>query len=211
MQRLTREQWLKIRMMAAIAAIAAVVIAIVVTDLSTGGADEPNPENQVAVPSGAAATPLPRTPVPRTVLPTVPPTTSPTPAATAAPTAAPREIAEARDNTRKDDLQQMAAALEKYYGKKKEYPTTGGTLQTACVYQEIDACCKLKDFIDPIPSDPRGDPGANGYWYNSDGKSYTLIAEMELPANATPQNCTEDTVKNLKQAKTYLYCLSGSH
>jgi len=198
-------------MIAAIAAIAAVVIAIVITDLSTGGADEPNPEDQVAVPSGAAATPLPRTPVPRTVLPTVPLTTSPTPAATAASTAVPGEIAEARDNTRKDDLQQMAAALEKYYDKKKEYPTTGGNLQTACIYQEIDAGCKMKDFIDPIPSDPRGDAGANGYWYNSDGKSYTLIADMELPANATPQDCPDEAVKNLKDAKTNLYCVRASH
>ena len=55
-------------------------------------------------------------------------------------------------------LEQIAAALEKYYDKKKEYPTTGGNLQTVCTYEEIDAGCKLKDFLDPIPADPRGDP-----------------------------------------------------
>jgi len=201
MQRLTRKAWLRIAT-APIITIVAVVAAVIATDLATGGAHEPNPENQATPgPAVAALTPRPRTPLP--------PPNTPTP--TAGPTAVSGPVAEARDQTRKDDLQRMAAALEKYYDKKKEYPNTGGNLQTVCTYQEIDAYCKMKDFIDPIPADPRGDPGANGYWYNSDGKSYTLIAEMELPANATPQSCTEDTVKNLKQAKTYLYCLSGSH
>jgi len=206
MQRLTREQWLKIRMIAAIAAIAAVVITIVVTDLTTGGAHEPKPESQAALGTRvAAATPFPRTPIPTTL-----PLPTNTPVSTVGPTTVPGPVAEARDKTRKDDLERMAAALEKYYDKKKEYPNTGANLQTVCTYQEIDAYCKMKDFIDPIPADPRGDPGANGYWYNSDGKSYTLIAEMELPANATPQSCPESIVKNLKQVKTNLYCISGS-
>jgi len=206
MHRLTRTDWLRIST-APIITIVAVVAAIIATDLATGGADEPKPENQAALSTRvAAATPFPRTPIP-----TTPPLPTNTPVSTVGPTTVPGPVAEARDQTRKDDLQRMAAALEKYYDKKKEYPNSGGNLQTVCTYQEIDACCKIKDFIDPIPGDPRGDPGANGYWYNSDGKSYTLIAEMELPANATPQNCTEDTVKNLKQAKTYLYCLTNGH
>jgi len=208
MQRLTREQWIKARMIATIVAVAAVVIAILVTDLATGGADKPKPENQVALGTGVVATPRPRTP-----LPTISPLSTDTPMPTVGPTttAVPGAVAEVLDQTRKDDLEQIAAALEKYYDKKKEYPNSGGNLQTVCTYQEIDAGCKLKDYIDPIPGDPRGESGTNGYWYNSDGKSYMLIAEMDLPENATPQDCPESSVKHLKQEKTNLYCVSGSH
>jgi len=198
MQRLTRKAWLRIAT-PPIITIVAVVAAIIATDLATGGAHEPKSENQAALgPAVAALTPRPRTPLPP------PNTRTPTPA----PTVVSGPVVEARDQTRKDDLQRMAAALEKYYDKKKEYPATGGNLQTACTYKEIDAYCKLKDFIDPIPADPLGDPGANGYWYASDGKSYTLIAAMELPANAMPKNCPEAAAKHTK--KTNLYCLSGS-
>jgi hypothetical protein len=202
MQRLTRKAWLRIAT-APIIIIVAVVAAIIATDLATGGAHEPKLENMAPpLPSGAAS-PLPRTPAP---------TTARTPASTRTPTAAPTTIsgpiAAARDKTRKDDIERIAAALEKYYDKKKEYPSTGGNLQTVCVYKDDDAGCKLEDFIDPIPTDPLGDSTANGYWYASDGKAYTLIAAMELPANAMPQNCPEAAAKHTK--KTNLYCLSGS-
>ena len=206
MQRLTREQRLRVGAIAAITVIAAVVIAIVVTDLVTGGADEPKTENQVALGTGVpATTPLPRTPVPATP---VTPTGAPSP--TVAPTAVPSAVAEARDQIRKDDLDRMAAALEKYYDKKKTYPNTADNLQTLCAYEELDAFCKMKDYIDPFPADPSGDPGKNGYWYISDGKKYTIVAAMDLPANATPQDCPEITARHLGADKPNLYCVSGS-
>jgi hypothetical protein len=200
MQRLTRKDWLRIAT-APIITIVAVVAAIIATDLATGGAHEPKSENQAALGPGAAAgILLPKTPLP-------PPNTR-TP--TAAPTVVSGPVVEARDKTRKDDIERMAAALQKYYDKKKEYPSTGGNLQTLCTYVDIDAGCKVKDFIDPIPSDPRGDPAMNGYWYTSDGKSYTLIAAMELPANATPPgSCPEAAAKHTK--KPNLYCLAAGH
>ena len=199
MQRLKRTDWLRMSTVP-IVVIVAVLAAVITTDLATGGAHEPNPENQAALGPGAAAlTPRPKTPLP--------PASTRTP--TAAPTTVSGPVVEARDKTRKDDLEQMAAALKKYYDKKKEYPSTGGNLQTVCTYKDDDAGCKLEDFIDPIPTDPLGDPGANGYWYASDGKSYTLIAAMELPANATPPgSCPEAAPKHTKKAN--LYCLTGS-
>jgi hypothetical protein len=198
MQRLTQRDWLRIATVPIIT-IVAVVAAVIATDLATGGASEPNPENQATPgPTIAALTPRPRN--------TLPPASTRTP--TAAPTTVSGPVVEARDKTRKDDIARVAAALEKYYDKKKEYPSTGGNLQSMCVYKDDDAGCKLKDFIDPIPTDPLGDPAANGYWYASDGKAYTLIAAMELPANAMPQNCPEAAAKHTK--KTNLYCLSGS-
>jgi hypothetical protein len=198
MQRLTQKDWLRISI-APIAVIVAVVAAITATDLATGGAHEPKSENQAALgPGVAVATPLPKTPLP-------PPNTR-TP--TAAPTTVSGPVVETRDQTRKDDIERMVAALQKYYDKNKEYPSTGGSLQSMCTYVDIDAGCKLKDFIDPIPSDPRCDPAVNGYWYASDGKSYTLIAAMELPANATPPgSCSEAASKHT--GKENLYCLSG--
>ena len=199
MQRLKRTDWLRMSTVP-IVVIVAVLAAVITTDLATGGAHEPKPENQAALgPGAAAATSRPKTPLP--------PTSTRTP--TAAPTTVSGPVVEARDKTRKDDLEQMAAALKKYYDKKKEYPSTGGNLQTVCTYKDDDAGCKLEDFIDPIPTDPLGDPGANGYWYASDGKSYTLIAAMELPANAmSPESCPEAAPKHTKKAN--LYCLTGS-
>jgi hypothetical protein len=198
MHRLTRTDWLRISI-APIVAVVAVVAAVITTDLATGGAHEPKPENQAALgPGAAAATSRPKTPLP--------PASTRTP--TAAPTTVSGPIVEARDKTRKDDLERMAAALEKYYDKKKEYPSTSGNLQSVCVYKNVDAYCKVEDFIDPIPTDPLGDPAGNGYWYASDGKSYTLIAAMDLPADAMAQNCPEAAPKHTKKAN--LYCLTGS-
>ena len=198
MQRLKRTDWLRMSTVP-IVVIVAVLAAVITTDLATGGAHEPNPENQATPgPAVAALTPRPRTPLP-------PPNTR-TP--TAAPTTVSGPVVEARDQTRKDDLERMAAALEKYYDKKKEYPSTGGNLQSVCIYKDVDAYCKVEDFIDPIPADPLGDPAANGYWYASDGKSYTLIAAMEMPADAMAQNCPEAAPKHTKKAN--LYCLTGS-
>jgi hypothetical protein len=199
MQRLTRRDWLRIAT-APIITIVAVVAAIIATDLATGGAHEPKSENQAALGPGAAAGILRPTPLP--------PPDTPTP--TAGPTALPSPAADALDQTRKDDLESIRAALEKYYDKKKEYPSTGGGIQSMCIYVELDAGCKLKDFIDPIPSDPRGDPAVNGYWYISDGKSYTLIAVVGLPANATPQSCPDIAARHTGKPNTNLYCLSGS-
>ena len=198
MERPARNLWLTARVALAIVPIIAVVTAIVATDLATGGADEPKSENQAGLgPGVAAATPRPKTPLP------LPSTITPT----AGPTTVPGPIAELRDKTRKDALATVQAALEQYYDKKKEYPSTSGNAQTMCNYPDIDALCKIKDFLDPIPADPLGDQATNGYWYVSDGKTYTLIAGMELPENVTPQGCPKVPVST----KTSLYCLSGGH
>ena len=198
MEQPARNLWLTARVALAIVPIIAVVTAIVATDLATGGADESKSENQAGLgPGVAAATPRPKTPLP---LPD-------TPAPTAGPTAVPGAVATIRDTTRKTDLANVQAALEQYYAKKKEYPSTGGNAQTLCNYQDIDALCKIEDFLDPIPADPRGDQATNGYWYVSDGKTYTLIAEMEIAGNVTPQGCPKVPVST----KTNLYCVSGGH
>jgi hypothetical protein len=103
MHRLTRTDWLRISIVP-IVAIVAVLAAVITTDLATGGAHEPNPQNQATPgPAVAALTPRPRTPLP--------PASTRTP--TAAPTTVSGPVVEARDKTRKDDIERMAAALEK--------------------------------------------------------------------------------------------------
>jgi len=194
----SRKTWLTVRVIAPIMAIAAVVVAIVVTDSVMGGADEPEPENLAPLgPGAAAATPIPPTAAAGMPAPTVAPTQTPTPIT--------GPVAEMRDARRMEDLGLLKAALAEYYEEEDEYPSTGGNIQTVCNYPEIDALCEIEDLIDPIPTDPSGDPGKNGYWYTSDGKTFTLIAGMELEANATPGRCPELAARHTD--KDNLYCL----
>jgi hypothetical protein len=101
----------------------------------------------------------------------------------------------------------ITVALKQYHDDKGEYPSTGGNIQTLCSYPDIDAGCKLTDFIDPIPSDPTGQSVLNGYWYSSDGKTYVVIAGMDSSANATPDKCEKRFFDHTR--KTNLYCAIG--
>lgn len=195
-----RDRWRRVWLWTPAFAIAAVVLAIAAFDLAFGGADAEEPEN-LAPPAPGVAAPTPR---PRTA---APPAATSTATAMPTPTVEPGPAAQMRDTTRKRDLQEIEDALERYYRKKKEYPSTSGNVQTACKYSDIDALCKLKDFLDPIPTDPVGDPGENGYWYASDGKTYMVIAAMELAENASPTACPEIVVDFVERGN--LLCIAG--
>ena len=190
---MSQKDWRKVTTIGPVVAIVAVVIAIVAMDFTFNGTDEPQPENLAPpVPSVLAYTPLPATYVP-------PPTDTPTPG----PTAIPGAVAQARDQKRKDDLDQTRIALQAYHAKNGDYPSSGNNVQSFCNYKDIDVLCKLKDFLDPLPVDP----AQNVYAYVSDGKTFTLIAEMDDPANATPTKCEPRFAEHLK--KNTLYCLTG--
>ena len=92
--------------------------------------------------------------------------------------------AAARDARRLSDLQAIATALQSYNEKKKAYPETGGRLQTGCVYESIDKLCELRPDVGLERL--RDARGANtfGYWYISDGRTYTIIASLEAPSEA---------------------------
>ena len=189
---MSERDWRKVITIGPVVAIVAVVIAIVAMDFTFNGTDEPKPENLAPpVPSVRAYTPLPATYVP-------PPTDTPTPG----PTAISGAVAQVRDQRRKDDLEKTRAALEAYHAKNGDYPSTGNNVQSFCTYKDIDALCKLKDFLDPIPMDP----DQSSYSYVSDGKTFTLIAVMDDPANATPTKCDARFAEHLK--KSNLYCLT---
>jgi hypothetical protein len=183
------------------AALAAVLIAIVATDLITGGHSESPPPLGTAYPtSEAVAGPRPtRTPRPPTATPhPLTPTVTPTP----------RPGASERDAQRRLDLERIRAALEEYYKKKDSYPSTGGNIQTLCAYEKVDAGCKLSDFLDPLPAaDPLGEPLLNGYWYASDGKSFTVYALQEAPPAPDVPQCEKP--EEIERAKR-VFCVRST-
>jgi hypothetical protein len=89
------------------------------------------------------------------------------------------EEAKARDTERLTELQAIVVALQTYYEDRGSYPSTSNQLQTACVYQNSDKLCAIRNAVGAGGlADPRG---ANdfGYWYMSDGETYVLFASLE--------------------------------
>jgi len=120
-------------------------------------------------------------------------------------TPAPPGAAE-RDAERRSELARLAAALADYKAENGSYPSTSSNVQSACVYEENDVLCRFKaqlgkeTFVDPF-----GDPFEYGYWYASDGNSFTLYALLEA-APGPGETC--EGAGDLAD-KTNLYCVKG--
>jgi len=177
-------------------ALAAVVVAIVATDLATGGDTQPPPALGTAYPTSAPGagpratrTPRPPTATPRPTTPTVTPT--------------PEPGAGERDLQRRGHLERLAAALEEYREEKGAYPDTAGNIQTFCAYEDADLGCKLKEVLDPLPAaDPLGEALVNGYWYASDGQSFVVYAiQEEAPSPDAPQCERPDALTQFDQVQ----------
>ena len=181
-----------------------IVLAIFLTDLATGGDTESPP----ALGSNIEVTPGSRV----VVVPTLVPLESPTPVIAATATPSSEADALARDAHRLDDLALLSAALAKYKDRFDEYPVNGGNVQTMCAYQDLDIGCDLKkalsDEDEDILEDPLGEALVNGYWYASDGETYTIWALREGPANPGDPVCAE-SVPHLKD-KGALFCITDS-
>ncbi len=102
---------------------------------------------------------------------------SPVPLSTPTPEG-PRAGAGQRDAIRTQDLEAIRVVMETYQEQEGSYPYTGDGVQTLCVFQELDVGCALLD-VAPLPEDPLGDAGANGYFYTSDGERYVVYAQRE--------------------------------
>jgi hypothetical protein len=178
------------------------VLAILLTDLATGGHAEPPP----ALGSTIQVTPGART----VIVPTLAPIGTPTPVIASTPTPSSEADALARDAQRLQDLALIEAALAEYRDRFGEYPNTSANLQTMCNYKDLDKGCDLKKVLDKdqqgILEDPLGEPLANGYWYASDGKSYTIWMLREGPGKPGDPICTE-VVPHLKD-KGSLFCIT---
>lgn len=115
---------------------------------------------------------------------TLGPTFTPGPSPTVGPTVptvspTPMPGGRDRDAIRVEDLQSLQFALQAYFADHDEFPNNEGTIQTLCVFTEFDAGCGLLEVFDELPSDPVGDASTNGYWYASDGSTYTLYGQRE--------------------------------
>jgi hypothetical protein len=155
-----------------------VVILVIAFIQLCGSEDSPDPEESTEV-------------VPETA--TLGPTFTPGPSPTAGETVEPpTEVAgeptipegapgteSERDAVRQTDLLAIQAALEEYFAEEDEYPSTDGGVQSLCVFEDFDVGCELQDYLDPIPEDPLGEPSQNGYFYSSDGQTYTVYAIRE--------------------------------
>lgn len=122
------------------------------------------------------------------------------------PTAAaatPSNAAE-RDTLRRANLDRLATALRQYHDKHGSYPPTSGNVQSLCNYPDIDAACVLAEFLKPLPSESMGPP--YGYWYESDGSTFTLYTALESPP-AGEELCPSKP-EHLAGVP-YLWCVKG--
>ncbi len=154
-----------------VAALGVVVLVIIFVELC--GREEVKPLAQSTPVEVATATPF-----------TPGPTSTPGPSPTIAPEQATATMAALtgdadRDVIRLQDLAKIKEALEVYRDEHGGYPNTQGNIQTLCAFIGADEGCALKEVLDPLPEDPLGDPGTNGYWYASNGATYTLYAVRE--------------------------------
>lgn len=155
---------------APIALLAAVVAALIWLDVTTGGGAEPPPllgrlgtpvrgtyVAPTATPMGFEPTPRPR----------------PTIAGNAFGTR------EERDVKRREDVLILISGFQRIRQDEGEFPSTGGNIQSLCIYKETDQGCKLEGVIGAAPpADPLGDP-QNGYWYQSDGNTAKVYVSLE--------------------------------
>lgn len=182
--------------------VAIVVLAILVLDLTTGGDTEP------PAPLGESVETAPRTRVP--FIPTLAPLGAPTPGIVATGTPSTKADALARDAQRLRELALLQTALAEYRDRSDEYPNNDSQIQTMCAYEHLDKGCDLKEVLDKedehVLVDPLGDPLLNGYWYVSDGRTYTIWMRREGPANPADPVCPESD-PHLKD-KGALFCVT---
>ena len=182
-----------------------VVLAIFIIDLTTGGDTEP-PE-----PLGESVETADRTRV--VFVPTLSPLETRTPVIVATRTPSSAADALARDAQRLQELALLQAALAEYHDRFDEYPDNGRGIQTLCAYRELDEGCALRKVLDDdeeyILEDPLGEALDNGYWYSSDGDTYTIWMLREGPANPGDPVCDEDeVVPHLKDVGS-LFCITA--
>ena len=101
---------------------------------------------------------------------------------TPVPTPTDDEAARQRDADRMRDLEEIKHTIAVYVALGNAPPNTNGDPQSLCVFRELDAGCALLQVLDQLPEDPLGDAGVNGYFYVSDGISYSVYAQRETDA-----------------------------
>jgi 4-amino-4-deoxy-L-arabinose transferase-like glycosyltransferase len=109
-----------------------------------------------------------------------------------------------RDEERRSDLAVLASALKSLLEAQGGYPSTNGNIQSACRYRAIDQLCVLEPEVGSDAFlDPRGNQEKYGYWYKSDGKTYSLFASMEGPV-ADTESCPPERHLQAENVKNVL-------
>lgn len=96
------------------------------------------------------------------------------PAPTVVPTATLAQVL--LDSRRGLDLEKNRVALEKYRAKFGSYPSSGGLFTHFCSLAYEPGCQLLF-----VTKDISAEDGEFPYWYRSDGKTYTMFAEVGVP------------------------------
>lgn len=99
----------------------------------------------------------------------------PTITATASP-AGPSTADVELDQKRRDDLATIAEVLDEYRAKHGAYPSTHNEFGTVC-NMPFDAGCQLVNISWKLPVSD----GTYPYWWQSDGRDYTLFTRVQTP------------------------------
>jgi hypothetical protein len=114
----------------------------------------------------------------------------------------PDAAAPQRDAQRRQDLEHVRIALVAHYQEHGAFPNTNNNVQTLCQGGD-EAGCKLNEFLRPVPADPRGGIVNQGYWYKSNGESFTVYAQLEVGA----REC--DDVPSALTYNDKMVCIAG--
>lgn len=173
------------------------VIAVLVLDVTEGGSAQPGEQLGEAKWQRFEYVEPTATPIGLRPEPTARPTVAAPPGVSGDPAS--------RDATRRADLLLLAGAAQAYKADNGEFPFTNNNVQTICAFENIDAGCGLREYLDGgIPSDPLRDPVKNGYWFQSDGERAVFWAALEQEPLAE-QLCETEDVELLK--KNNLICI----
>jgi hypothetical protein len=120
-------------------------------------------------------------------------------------TPTPNPMAAHDDSGRRIDADNITAASFRYYQDHGSYPFGAPGVHALCADKSVDPGCQFEAYLNPVPMDARGDPAQNGYWYESDGLSYTLYMAMESGDGLDESGCPQPRPKELANV-AHLYC-----
>ena len=112
-----------------------------------------------------------------------------------------------RDLVRRQDLLDIAGALAEFERLTGRFPDTGGVIAVGCAGGAIGELCRFQDELGvETLADARGRPFTYGYWYQSDGATFTLYAAFELPI-LQEESCRipEPTLSD----EPHVFCMHG--
>ena len=112
-----------------------------------------------------------------------------------------------RDLVRRGELLDIAGALAEFERVTGRFPSTGGVTAVGSANGAIGVLCQFQDELGvETVADVRERPFTYGYWYQSDGTTFTLYAAFELPI-LQDESCRapESTLSD----EPHVFCMHG--